>query len=48
MQNAKRILGWGQDGMTAGGSMVVGIGLVCGIECVIQASIPTMKGNVKL
>ncbi len=31
--------------MTLGGSEIRGIGLVCGIECMIAATVPTMKGN---
>jgi hypothetical protein len=32
--------------MTLGGSLVCGIGLVCGVECMVGASIPTLKGTV--
>ncbi|RKP05327.1 ClpP/crotonase-like domain-containing protein [Thamnocephalis sphaerospora] len=39
------LAGWGQDGMTVGGSVVVGIGLVCGVECMVTAHVPTLKGG---
>ncbi|ORZ41164.1 acetyl/propionyl CoA carboxylase [Catenaria anguillulae PL171] len=39
------LAGWGQDDMTLGGSVVVGIGLVEGIPCLISASVPTMAGG---
>jgi acetyl-CoA carboxylase carboxyltransferase component len=31
--------------MTVGGSMITGIGIVCGVECAISASVPTIKGG---
>ncbi|KAI9592491.1 carboxyl transferase [Syncephalis fuscata] len=39
------LAGWEQDGMTVGGSLVAGIGLVSGIECLIEARIPTLNGG---
>ncbi|KAJ3300160.1 Acetyl-coenzyme A carboxylase carboxyl transferase subunit beta 2 [Borealophlyctis nickersoniae] len=39
------LAGWGQDDMTLGGSTVAGIGLVCGVEVLIAANIPTMAGG---
>eukprot|EP00211_Chloroparvula_japonica_P001379 CAMPEP_0119133254 /NCGR_PEP_ID=MMETSP1310-20130426/13280_1 /TAXON_ID=464262 /ORGANISM="Genus nov. species nov., Strain RCC2339" /LENGTH=547 /DNA_ID=CAMNT_0007123941 /DNA_START=38 /DNA_END=1678 /DNA_ORIENTATION=- len=39
------LAGYGQDDMTLGGSTVAGIGLVSGVECVISATVPTMKGG---
>ncbi|KAF9585352.1 hypothetical protein BGW38_002781 [Lunasporangiospora selenospora] len=39
------LAGYNQDGMTVGGSTVSGIGLVCGIECMITANIPTLQGG---
>ncbi|KAL6055091.1 methylcrotonoyl-CoA carboxylase [Balamuthia mandrillaris] len=39
------LAGWGQDNMTLGGSIVAGIGLVCGVECLVSASVATMKGG---
>lgn len=38
-------VGYGQKENTCGGSIVAGIGLVCGIETLITASIPTLKGG---
>ncbi|CAO3664123.1 unnamed protein product [Umbelopsis vinacea] len=40
-----QLAGYGQDDMTLGGSVVGGIGLVCGIECMIIASVPTINGG---
>eukprot|EP01117_Protostelium_nocturnum_P010763 TRINITY_DN387_c0_g1_i1.p1 TRINITY_DN387_c0_g1~~TRINITY_DN387_c0_g1_i1.p1 ORF type:complete len:518 (+),score=165.26 TRINITY_DN387_c0_g1_i1:1807-3360(+) len=39
------LAGWGQKDATLGGSVVVGIGLVCGVECIVSASVPTIKGG---
>ncbi|CAG8611234.1 2589_t:CDS:10 [Paraglomus brasilianum] len=39
------LAGWGRDRMTLGGSVVAGIGLVCGVECMITANVPTMYGG---
>ncbi|KAL7748905.1 hypothetical protein RI367_005819 [Sorochytrium milnesiophthora] len=41
------LAGWGQedDGMTLGGSVVVGIGLVEGVMCMILANVPTLAGG---
>ncbi|CAG8652590.1 8278_t:CDS:2 [Racocetra persica] len=39
------LAGWGQDDMTLGGSSVAGIGLVCGIECLITGNVPTLFGG---
>lgn len=39
------LAGWGQKNMTLGGSVVAGIGLVSGVECLIIASVPTLKGG---
>ncbi|KAF9317070.1 hypothetical protein BG003_001240 [Podila horticola] len=39
------LAGYGQDEMTVGGSQVAGIGLVCGVECMITANIPTLAGG---
>ncbi|CAG8516558.1 5393_t:CDS:2 [Gigaspora rosea] len=39
------LAGWGQDGMTLGGSSVAGIGLVCGVECLISGNVPTLFGG---
>jgi len=39
------LAGWDQKDATIGGSIVAGIGLVSGFECLISASVPTMKGG---
>ncbi|MBI2603747.1 MAG: acyl-CoA carboxylase subunit beta [Deltaproteobacteria bacterium] len=39
------LAGWEQKGMTLGGSLVAGIGLVEGVECLIHANVPTVKGG---
>ncbi|OZJ04132.1 hypothetical protein BZG36_02830 [Bifiguratus adelaidae] len=39
------LAGWGQDDMTTGGSNVAGIGLVCGVETMVVASVPTLAGG---
>ncbi|KAG0028515.1 hypothetical protein BGZ82_008401 [Podila clonocystis] len=39
------LAGYGQDEMTVGGSQVAGIGLVCGVECMITANIATLAGG---
>eukprot|EP00239_Pterosperma_sp_CCMP1384_P007506 CAMPEP_0197855036 /NCGR_PEP_ID=MMETSP1438-20131217/25844_1 /TAXON_ID=1461541 /ORGANISM="Pterosperma sp., Strain CCMP1384" /LENGTH=560 /DNA_ID=CAMNT_0043470007 /DNA_START=208 /DNA_END=1890 /DNA_ORIENTATION=- len=39
------LAGWGQEGCTSGASYIAGIGLVCGVECVVAASVPTIKGG---
>ncbi|CAG8498144.1 10121_t:CDS:2 [Scutellospora calospora] len=39
------LAGWGQDDMTLGGSSVAGIGLVCGVECLISGNVPTLFGG---
>lgn len=38
------LAGWDQDA-ALGGSIVAGIGLVSGVECLISASVPTIKGG---
>ena len=38
------LAGWEQD-CALGGSIVSGIGLVSGVECLISASVPTIKGG---
>jgi acetyl-CoA carboxylase carboxyltransferase component len=37
--------GWDQEGCTAGASIVAGIALVCGVECMVTASVPTLDGG---
>ncbi|CAG8784361.1 16196_t:CDS:1, partial [Acaulospora morrowiae] len=39
------LAGWGQKDMTLGGSIVAGIGLVCGTECLITGNVPTLFGG---
>ncbi|KAF8921743.1 Acetyl-coenzyme A carboxylase carboxyl transferase subunit beta 2, partial [Dissophora ornata] len=39
------LAGYGQDDMTLGGSQVAGIGLVCGVECMVSANVPTLQGG---
>ncbi|KAI8067806.1 ClpP/crotonase-like domain-containing protein [Gongronella butleri] len=39
------LAGYGQDDMTLGGSVVSGIGLVCGVLCVVSAHVATMAGG---
>ncbi|KAI8049779.1 carboxyl transferase [Syncephalis plumigaleata] len=39
------LAGWGQDDMTVGGSIIAGIGLVCGVECLVEARVPTLNGG---
>ncbi|KAK3829587.1 MAG: ClpP/crotonase-like domain-containing protein, partial [Linnemannia elongata] len=39
------LAGYGQEDMTVGGSQVAGIGLICGVECMITANIPTLAGG---
>ncbi|CAH1759466.1 15148_t:CDS:2 [Entrophospora sp. SA101] len=39
------LAGWGQEDMTLGGSVVAGIGLVCGVECLISGNVPTLFGG---
>ncbi|ORX46119.1 ClpP/crotonase [Hesseltinella vesiculosa] len=39
------LAGYGQDDMTLGGSVVCGIGLVCGVLCVVSAHVATMAGG---
>jgi len=39
------LAGLGQEKMTLGGSVVCGIGLVSGVECMISANIPTINGG---
>jgi acyl-CoA carboxylase subunit beta len=39
------LAGFEQEGMSDGGSTVAGIGLVCGVECVVSANVPTLKGG---
>lgn len=39
------LAGLGQDEMSLGGSVISGIGLVNGVECLINANIPTKKGG---
>lgn len=38
------LAGWG-SGFHVGGSQITGIGVVCGVECVIGANDPTVKGG---
>jgi len=37
--------GFGQAGISPGASLVAGIGLVNGIECLVSANVPTIKGG---
>ena len=39
------LAGWGQGEMTLGGSIVAGIGLVSGVECMITGNVPTLFGG---
>eukprot|EP01100_Stratorugosa_tubuloviscum_P003582 TRINITY_DN186_c0_g2_i1.p1 TRINITY_DN186_c0_g2~~TRINITY_DN186_c0_g2_i1.p1 ORF type:complete len:569 (-),score=297.49 TRINITY_DN186_c0_g2_i1:13-1674(-) len=39
------LAGWGQENVSLGGSVVIGIGLVSGVECMVSASVPTIKGG---
>ncbi|KAI8617494.1 acetyl/propionyl-CoA carboxylase [Chytriomyces sp. MP71] len=39
------LAGLGMDGMTVGGSIVGGIGLVNGVECLVTANVPTYAGG---
>ncbi|KAJ3332138.1 hypothetical protein HDU76_001172 [Blyttiomyces sp. JEL0837] len=39
------LAGYGMDDMTTGGSVVGGIGLVCGVEVMITANVPTLFGG---
>eukprot|EP01094_Clydonella_sp_ATCC50884_P001894 TRINITY_DN11431_c0_g1_i1.p1 TRINITY_DN11431_c0_g1~~TRINITY_DN11431_c0_g1_i1.p1 ORF type:complete len:543 (+),score=213.94 TRINITY_DN11431_c0_g1_i1:137-1765(+) len=39
------LAGYGQDGVAVGASVIGGIGLVSGVECLVTASIPTIKGG---
>eukprot|EP00854_Cymbomonas_tetramitiformis_P008244 gene8244-9796_t len=39
------LAGWGMKGITAGAGTIAGIGLVCGVECMLSASNPTIKGG---
>ncbi|KAI9331757.1 carboxyl transferase [Obelidium mucronatum] len=39
------LAGYNMDGMTLGGSIVAGIGVVNGIECMISANVPTYAGG---
>ncbi|CAB4376888.1 unnamed protein product [Rhizophagus irregularis] len=39
------LAGWNQKDMTLGGSIVAGIGLVCGVECLITGNVPTLFGG---
>ncbi|KAJ3082069.1 methylcrotonoyl-CoA carboxylase [Rhizoclosmatium globosum] len=39
------LAGLGIDGMTLGGSIVAGIGLVNGVECLVSANVPTFAGG---
>ena len=39
------LAGWGQEGMTLGGSCVVGLGVVSGVLCLVNANVPTEKGG---
>ncbi|KAF9088027.1 hypothetical protein BGX27_002808 [Mortierella sp. AM989] len=39
------LAGYEQEGMTVGGSQVAGIGIICGVECMITANIPTLQGG---
>jgi len=37
--------GYGMKNQTMGGSLVAGIGLVCGVECLISSNVSTIKGG---
>lgn len=39
------LVGYGDKESAVGGSVVAGIGLVCGVECLVTASVPTLKGG---
>jgi len=39
------LAGLGQDGVQVGASIVGGIGLVCGVECMVTANVSTIKGG---
>ncbi|KAJ3353236.1 Acetyl-coenzyme A carboxylase carboxyl transferase subunit beta 2 [Entophlyctis luteolus] len=39
------LAGYNMDGMTLGGSIVGGIGLINGVECLISANVPTYAGG---
>ena len=39
------LAGLNQPGTAAGASLVAGIGLVCGVECIVSANVPTIKGG---
>ncbi|KAI9188714.1 hypothetical protein H9P43_000135 [Blastocladiella emersonii ATCC 22665] len=39
------LAGWGQDDMSLGGSAIVVLGFVEGIECLVSASVPTIAGG---
>ena len=39
------LAGYGQENSAPGASLVAGIGLVSGVECVITASVNTIKGG---
>jgi acyl-CoA carboxylase subunit beta len=39
------LAGYGQDDIPIGASMLTGIGLVAGVECMITANVPTLSGG---
>jgi acetyl-CoA carboxylase carboxyltransferase component len=39
------LAGWGQEEMTLGGSVIVGLGVVSGVLCLVHANVPTQKGG---
>lgn len=39
------LAGLGQDDTPVGGGIVAGIGLVSGVECIVSASVYTIKGG---
>lgn len=39
------LVGYGQEDQTLGGNTVAGLGIVAGVECMILASVPTIKGG---
>ncbi|MBT3982725.1 MAG: acyl-CoA carboxylase subunit beta [Bacteriovoracaceae bacterium] len=39
------LAGWGRDDVSVGGSLVIGMGMVKGVLCMVNANIPTVKGG---
>lgn len=39
------LAGYDQDGVPTGASIVAGIGIVCGTQCMISANVPTLAGG---